>query len=121
MVQAGSTSGNMTTDQIVETHRRLCDKARGIIEAKNHDYTTGANDPFANFNAAKVVGIEPGLGILLRMLDKIARCRTFVKSTALRVKNESFENAILDIINYAVLLYCMMVGWKKKRSGKRKR
>lgn len=86
-----------------DLHYKLCLDAANLIAAKNHDYTAGGS-PFANFEMASVIGIDPRKGILLRMLDKIKRLETATQDE-LRVKNESVRDSVLDIINYAVLYY----------------
>ena len=89
---------------LVERHMALCTKAREIMAAKNHDYRGGSGDPFANFRGSVSLGVDPIVGILLRMQDKMMRIKTFVEKGTLRVKGEGVEDAILDMINYAILL-----------------
>jgi hypothetical protein len=73
-----------------------------IMKAKNADYT-GGGDPFANFKMIETLGIPAELGILIRMMDKIQRVRSFAVNGELQVKNESVMDALEDIINYAIL------------------
>ena len=89
---------------LVERHKALCDKARAIMESKNHDYRGGTGDPFANFRGSTSLGIQPIVGILLRVQDKMMRIKTFAEKGQLQVKGESVEDAILDIINYSILI-----------------
>lgn len=91
-------------DRLFSLHENLTQKALEIMRAKNHDYTTGSGDPYSNFRNSSVVGVAPELGLLIRVIDKIMRLRTFISSGTLEVKNESVEDAIIDIINYMVLL-----------------
>ncbi len=83
-----------------------------VIEAikihtqKNSDYSGGGgqdDDPLANFKGSVEFGIDPGLGIILRIQDKFQRVKAFAKSGRLAVVNESVEDAMLDIANYALL------------------
>jgi hypothetical protein len=39
------------------------------------------------------------------MTDKMSRLSSFVESGKLAVENESFEDTIIDIVNYSVLMY----------------
>tara|TARA_Y100000114_G_C11755814_1_gene326803 strand:+ start:2012 stop:2320 length:309 start_codon:yes stop_codon:yes gene_type:complete len=80
------------------------------MRAKNSDYTGGktATDPFANFKTSAVIGIHPVHGLLMRVLDKIQRIRSFVNDSELQVPNESVEDACHDIINYAILAKAML-------------
>lgn len=78
-------------------------KCQQIIEAKNADYADDG-DPYSNFRSAQIFGVHPATGILLRVMDKIQRIKTFIKKNELAVKEESFEDACDDIINYMVLI-----------------
>jgi hypothetical protein len=100
----------MTTTpiDIIATHQRLADKARQLMESKNHDYRGGTGDPFANFRGSVTFGINPIIGIMLRMQDKMMRIRTFAEKGQLQVKGEGVEDAILDLINYSVLIAGMV-------------
>lgn len=94
----------MTREDLLQLHKDTCSKAFGIMEAKNHDYTGGSPDPFANFRATEMLGIPAELGILARCLDKFQRIKSFVVKGELKVKGESVDDAIEDVINYMVLL-----------------
>ena len=94
----------MTSTDLIALHKETCDKARSIMESKNHDYTDGSVDPFANFRTSEILGIPAELGVLVRVLDKMKRIQTFVNKGTLAVKNESVNDAIEDAINYFILL-----------------
>lgn len=87
---------HMTREELQEYHEALCNEARELMRRKNEDYAC-AEDPFRNF---RMFG---RLGILVRMSDKLARLRTFTERGTLSVKDESVRDAIVDLINYAVL------------------
>lgn len=93
----------MKTAELLELHDELTQAAKAIMSAKNHDYTGAAGDPFANFRGSESLGVDPIVGILLRMQDKMQRIRTFAAKGELHVKGEGVRDAILDILNYAVL------------------
>lgn len=88
---------------LIALHNELCENARNLMAAKNHDYTSGSGDPLANFRGSTYLGIHPVLGIQLRQQDKIMRIKTFVEKGELKVKGESVYDAIIDQINYLVL------------------
>ena len=96
-------------DDVLNIHDSTCSAARAIIEEKNHDYTSGSSDPFANFRASKAIGVDPIVGICVRIIDKLQRLRTFAEQGKLKVKNESAADAVSDIINYAVLAKGLIV------------
>jgi hypothetical protein len=88
---------------------RILDEAYALMESKNHDYRGGSGDPFANFRRSVELGVEPEVGLLMRMLDKIQRIKTFATKGELAVKGEPVWDAIVDIINYAVLCYGLLI------------
>ena len=101
----------MTTEDLLELHEETCDKCRVIMQKKNSDYTggSGATDPFANFNASKILDIHPVQGLLLRVIDKIKRIYSFTNDSELSVPNETVEDACDDIVNYAILAKAMLL------------
>lgn len=100
---------HMTSTELLALHQYLCNNAANIMKSKNHDYTAGSGDCFANFRSSEYFGIHPVTGMQMRQLDKIKRVHTYVEKGALRVEGESVEDAILDQINYLVLQYGYLV------------
>jgi hypothetical protein len=100
-----STPELMNRTELLQLHDETCKNARSIMEAKNNDYAGGkdASDPFANFKMAASIGVHPVTGLLLRMMDKIQRIRTFTADGGLAVSSESVDDACDDIVNYAIL------------------
>ena len=95
----------MNRKELFEHHKELCATALGIMEKKNHDYAGESGDtPFANFSRTEAMGVcSTEQGFLVRVIDKVSRLSTFVESGKLKVENESYNDAIVDIINYMVL------------------
>ena len=75
------------------------------MKKKNHDYAgKGGETPFANFERCEAMGVcSTEKGFLVRVIDKVSRLSTFVDAGKLKVDNESYEDAVLDIINYMIL------------------
>ena len=84
---------------------------------KNNDYTGGkkATDIFANFNSSKILDIHPVQGLLLRVIDKVQRIRSFTNDKELSVPNETVEDACDDIVNYAILAKAMRLDERAKK------
>ena len=86
---------------LLRLHEYLSKRGQDIILNKNSDYGS-KNDPFRNF---KTFG---AFGIIVRLSDKIARLQTFIEKAQmgqeLAVKDESWEDTLVDAINYLVLL-----------------
>lgn len=85
---------------LLKLHLELSLKARDTMRAKNQDYASTA-DPFRNF---RQFGL---LGVLVRMSDKLSRLRTFEERGLTSVKDESIQDTIEDLINYAVIFLAM--------------
>lgn len=96
----------MNKHELLIYHQQICDKARGIMEKKNHDYSGASGEtPFANFEVAEQMGIcKTETGFQIRIGDKFMRLVTFCTDGTLRVENEGAEDSMLDIINYLILL-----------------
>jgi hypothetical protein len=97
----------MTREELLRMHQETCDKCRQIMSAKNADYSHG-NSPFLNFRSSEILGVHPAKGLLIRVLDKIQRIKSYIDRGELSVKNESVEDAIEDVINYMILLKGMI-------------
>ena len=98
----------MTREELLGLHNDLCRNARRIMEEKNKDYSGATGGVFANFKACEYLGVDPITGILMRITDKLSRVSSFVTRGELKVKGESVEDALLDIINYSILIAGMI-------------
>jgi len=99
----------MTTQQLLELHDKTCGICRQVMEKKNQDYAGGSNDPFANFRITEVLGVHPATGILIRVMDKLQRIRSYIANGSLAVKDETFMDATEDVINYMILLKGLLI------------
>ena len=88
---------------LFQLQRDTFQSCEDIIKAKNADYADD-DDPYSNFRTASLFGVHPTTGILLRVMDKIQRIKSYTEKGSLEVKSESFEDACDDIINYMVLI-----------------
>ena len=96
----------MDREGLLKHHERLCKEAKELMKKKNHDYAgKEGTQPFANFQRTEAMGIcTTEIGFLVRTIDKLSRLSTFVNAGELKVDNETYKDAIVDIINYMVLL-----------------
>lgn len=75
-----------------------------IMSAKAADYS-GGKDCNKNIMACERMGLcDAETGVLIRMLDKMQRISNLVH-TAAQVKDESVLDTIIDLRNYAAILY----------------
>lgn len=89
-------------------------KAIETCSRKNADYT-GGEHPLANFLLAEDFGIPPTDGLLLRMLDKIQRIKSFQLHGKLEVANESVEDAFQDLGVYSFLMLVLIRVLKERK------
>lgn len=81
--------------------------------AKDHDYA--GEVPFANFRRAENIGIPAWKGALIRMSDKWSRIENLAVKEDAQVKDESFDDTLLDIANYAIIVYILREERKASR------
>lgn len=96
----------MTREELLKHHEVLCKQARDLMDQKNRDYAgNGGKEPFANFTRVEAMGIcSTEQGFMVRLTDKMSRLSSIIESGTNHVKNESFEDTMVDVINYIVLL-----------------
>ncbi len=103
-------SGNPAFDALL---RRMA----AIHCAKNHDYARPeVEDYYANFRECEAFGITAEKGILIRMSDKWSRIKGLSAKEA-AVKDESIEDTMLDLANYALLYLCVKAACFPKPKG----
>jgi hypothetical protein len=76
------------------------------MDLKNRDYAgRDGMEPFANFTRVESMGIcSTEQGFMVRLTDKMSRLSSIIESGKNHVKDESFEDTMVDVINYIVLL-----------------
>lgn len=88
----------------LKNSERFLRACHNVAEAKNKDYGD-EDDALKNFQP--IAGCTAQQGVLLRMNDKFSRLETHLSGDTL--STDSYTDALIDIINYAVILYSMEV------------
>jgi hypothetical protein len=111
----------MKPEELLELHAKTCSKAQQIMVQKNSDYTggTGATDGLANFKAARIFGMHPVAGLLLRIQDKLMRIHSFIGDGELQVTGETVEDACDDLVNYAILCKALLIEEQQQKNQKK--
>lgn len=101
----------LSREDLIKINEQLCTAARGLMVVKNADYAgKGGESPFENFEIGGKIGIgEPIRGIMFRWSDKIKRMINFINEGSYQVKDESFLDTVLDMINYTVIIYAYLL------------
>lgn len=82
----------------------LHSKEMAIMSAKAADYS-GGQDCNKNIMACERMGLcSAETGVLVRMLDKMQRISNLINKEA-QVKDESVLDTLIDLRNYAAILY----------------
>lgn len=97
----------MTAKQLIKFCKDTAQSVVGLMEKKNNDYTAGGS-PFANFEQSANYGVDPIVGLSIRMGDKMKRIETFCKNGKLSVDNEGVEDAYKDLIGYSLIALAML-------------
>lgn len=93
MESKGSPEFEAVVKEVLDMHRR-----------KGADYGT-KDDFFANVSASANWGIEPWVGAMMRVSDKVARLQSAAKGSTLQ--NEGIEDSLLDIATYSIIAVCL--------------
>lgn len=74
-------------------HAEICKELNDLYIRKNNDY----GDSFAKLRN------ELPNAILVRIYDKYSRLKTLMEGTEQKVHDESIEDSLLDLANYAIM------------------
>jgi len=106
----------MTSKTLIEFCERTAKAVVSLMEKKNNDYTAGVS-PFANFEQSTNYGVDPIVGLSIRMGDKMKRIETFCKNGKLEVDNEGVEDAYKDLIGYSLIALAMLEDGRNNDEG----
>ena len=82
-------------------HKLICEKLNKLYEAKNADY----GDSFGK--SYKEYGLTMPC---IRLEDKLNRLKSLNFSRTIKVKNESIEDTLMDLANYAIMTLIELEG-----------
>jgi hypothetical protein len=78
----------------------LIEEIAQLHSSKNHDYASKQN-PLANFEECRGFGVEPHVGVFVRMSDKWARLKQLIGGKS--PKNESVRDTLIDLAVYSLI------------------
>lgn len=78
---------------------KILEEMGELHSRKSADY--GTSDPLANVRSATAFGVPAWVGVMIRAEDKMQRIRSMAAKGSL--KNESVEDSLIDLANYAVI------------------
>ena len=78
----------------IQFHRDLCLALNQLYESKNHDYGDSFHETF----------VEEGMAMpRIRIGDKFRRFKALTSGTEQKVNDESIEDTLMDLANYALM------------------
>ena len=98
----------MNHDKLLKFAEDTFEEMVVIMKNKNKDYTAGSKSAFANFEASADFGIDPVVGLSVRMGDKFKRVQSFCRAGQMAVPGEAVEDAFKDLIGYSVIALAML-------------
>ncbi|MBN1046203.1 DUF1599 domain-containing protein [Clostridium botulinum] len=78
----------------VERHKSICQDLNKLYEAKNKDYGDSFGKSYQEYGLTMAC---------IRLEDKLNRLKALNKNGNQEVKDESIEDTLLDLANYAIL------------------
>jgi hypothetical protein len=98
----------MIIEELQQLHEILTKEGHDLLSNKGNDYSGHTEtDTLANIKSCGQFGIPPLQGIVTRLLDKMSRLASFSKGVENKVKDDTVRDAVIDIINYAVIWYAV--------------
>jgi hypothetical protein len=96
----------------------LIEEISQLHSDKNFDYASRQN-PLANFEECRGFGVEPHVGVFVRMSDKWSRLKQLIGGKS--PKNESVRDTLIDLAVYALINVILLEDEEraKARSGYR--
>lgn len=95
----------MTKKEYIKFARKTLHDMGKVIEAKNNDYCGTSSSPFFNAELSEQMGvISTEKAMFVRLSDKYARLAAFLGGTKLKVKEETVQDTLKDLIGYSVLM-----------------
>ena len=85
----------------IEKHKEICGKLNTLYEAKNKDY----GDSFGK--SYKEYGLTMSC---IRLEDKLNRLKSLNSNKSIKVKDESIEDTLMDLANYAIMTLIELEG-----------
>jgi hypothetical protein len=93
---------------------KIIERMKEIHSNKSHDYAGKDFDPFANLKLSSKMGIPWWKGCLVRIGDKFSRLCAFARQGECHVKDESIEDTLIDLSNYAIIALILYREWKER-------
>lgn len=92
--------------------KEILNEMAELHDKKRADYASG--DPFGNFREAERIGLSAFMGTIVRIQDKYSRICNIVREGSHEVVDETLEDTLIDLANYAVIALALLRAEEKK-------
>ena len=106
LFKVGAAANCKTEDEI--RHRKILDEMADTFSKKNSDYGNAFEEILDDFGASYAVG---------RLKEKHKRLTKLITSNKQEVEDESIEDTLLDMANYAVLTIMWLQKQKERANN----
>lgn len=103
----------LNRSRYLKIHKAITGRAFEIAGNKSHDYGS-CKDVLSNFRSYESFGISARQGLMSRIVDKVSRLSNHANGLEFQVTEETVRDTVLDLVNYAVLYFCLSKDVKKK-------
>ena len=93
--------------------RSFFEEGLSLLERKGNDYSE-EEDRFSNFRVSEKVKVPAHVGAFIRLGDKYSRLTQLFGNKESMVKEESIEDTLIDLANYANIVYQLYKEFLKK-------
>lgn len=98
----------MNRTKYLQFHQQCCELMHDICQRKSADYASNSN-ALSNFELGAQLNIgTTEQGLLFRMCDKLSRIANLVSTGQAQVRDESTQDALLDLANYCISLAAVL-------------
>lgn len=101
-----NTTNEPITSSKIDSHKKICEELTRIYEKKNNDYGDSFGKGFKEYGMTMPC---------IRLEDKLLRLKSLtVQNKEQKVSDESIEDTLLDLANYAIMSLIEMRGNKNE-------
>lgn len=90
-----------------DSYAAVLDELLALTENKRAGYSPG-DDPFKNFRMSEMFSVDPVRGILVRVMDKMARVASLLDNPLNEKVGESLRDTMMDAGNYMLIAVAYM-------------
>ena len=118
-MEGGKMDRILTREEMEKEFHAWVGRMQELLIVKNKDYGV-SHDPLANLRSVEMSGITIDHGIVVRMLDKMSRLCSFYEKGYLAVRDETINDTLMDLCNYAFLHHIARTGKDNEFEKKKK-